>query len=797
MNVSSVQGQGFTFFDDSSDPDYYDPSWGFFNSPSFLELKNQSKFPVSNLHVYSGLNSLRLNWNSQSGGDWAIAVASVGWVAHDVNTVDSIVFFAYSENLVSASDLPKIFIEDINNVKTPPTLLSDYNGDLEPGVWKKFSVPLDIFKSNPGSADLSKIKTIFFAQNDPDGINHTIFIDEVKMIPAGNADITPPAAPENVIAEGFDMHIDLSWKANSEPDLKNYYIYKVVNGENHLIASVSKEQTYYVDFLGQHNLNATYRISAVDSSNNESALSDSVSAVTDEMNDAELLTMVEKATFRYFWDFAHPVSGLIREGYLSHPENIVTTGGTGFGIMAILVGIQRGFITRDEGISRILKILNFLINNADRFHGVFPHWMDGETGKVIPFSSKDDGGDLVETAFLMQGLLTARKYFNLTTSEEIQIRNLITQIWEGVEWDWYRRNPNSNYLYWHWSPNYGWDLNVRIVGWNETMITYLLAIASPTHPVPPSLYKSGWAGSSNYVNGKTFYNYKLDVGWDYGGPLFFAHYSFLGFDPRNKKDDFTNYFVNNRNHTLINRAYCIDNPKGFAGYNDSTWGLSASFDPSGYSVHEPVNNDNGTVTPTAAISSIVYTPDESMAVLRNLYRHYGNKLWGIFGFKDAFNPTENWYSENYLAIDEGPIILMIENYRSQLLWNYFMQNQEITDMLDSIGFVDDPTSIEEEIIPSTYKISLSNYPNPFNPATTIKYSVPTSSPLVKGRIEEGFVTLKVYDILGREVATLMNKKQKPGNYEISFSAENLSSGVYLLKLTVENKSVTRKMILLR
>ena len=407
--------------------------------------------------------------------------------------------------------------------------------------------------------------------------------------------------------------------------------------------------------------------------------SDTVEAATRVFSDDELLDMVQQYTFRYFWDFADPASGMARERNTS--GNTVTSGGSGFGIMAMLVGIERGFITRDQGIARMQKILTFL-ENADRFHGAWSHWIDGNTGHVIPFSQQDNGGDLVETGFLVQGLLAARNYFNHDTPAEQGIAQKITDLWEAVEWDWYRQN-NSNVLYWHWSPDNNWAINMQIRGWNEAAIIYILAIASPTHGVPASLWQTGWAGNSNYVNGKTFYGYKLDVGWDKGGPLFFAHYSFLGFDPRHKKDAYANYFINNRNHTLINRAYCIDNPQNFTGYSENCWGLTASDDPDGYMAHEPVSGrDNGTITPTASLSSMPYTPEESINALKYLYRNLGKKIWGPMGFYDAFNQKRNWYTTSYLAIDQGPIIDMIENYRSQLLWNNFMANTEIQQALD-------------------------------------------------------------------------------------------------------------------
>jgi hypothetical protein len=598
-----------------------------------------------------------------------------------------------------------------------------------------------------------------------------------------------PAVPQNFTVKAYEKHFDLSWDANTEPNLWGYYIYRFVDTTFKRIAFVRSDTRFYIDFVDSMDVTRIYKIAAFDSSNNESALSDSVEAVTSPMSDEDFLDMVQEATFRYFWDYAHPVSGLARERLNS--GNVVTTGGSGFGVMAILVGMERGYITRNEGAERILKILNFL-SNADRFHGVWSHWMNGQTGKVIPFSQYDNGGDLVETSFMIQGLLAARQYFDQSNEDENNIRNLITDLWESVEWTWYQRASFSNYLYWHWSPNFGWQMNFKLIGWNETMIAYLLGIASPTYPIPASLYHNGWAGESSYTNGNTFYGHKLFVGWNYGGPLFFAHYSFLGFDPRNKKDAYANYFINNRNHTLINRAYCITNPKSHPGYNENTWGLTASDNPFGYSAHEPYNNDNGTITPTAALSSFPYTPEESMGALKNFYRTYGKKLWGVYGFRDAFNIREDWFASSYLAIDQGPIIVMIENHRTQLLWNLFMSNPEIQPMLDSIGFTADLTSINEnEIIPAEFILE-GNYPNPFNPSTTIVFQLPASQN----------VQISIYNIMGEKIKELINEELPAGKNNIFWNGKNdnnivVTSGTYIYRLNVEGKIYSGKMLLLK
>jgi hypothetical protein len=437
--------------------------------------------------------------------------------------------------------------------------------------------------------------------------------------------------------------------------------------------------------------NYQYYIKALTIAGDALEASDITTVAISLFTDDQMLDMVQAYTFRYFYEYGHPTSGMARERLGS--GDIVTSGGTGFGIMALVTGIHRGYITREEGVNRMLKIVSFL-QFADRFHGVFPHWMNGKTGDVVPFSTFDNGGDLVETAFLMEGLLCARQYFDQDTPSENALRDIITSLWEDVEWDHYSRN-NSGVLYWHWSPNYGWQMNFPIRGYNEALIVYLLAIASPTHPVPPSYWTSGWAGAG-YTNGNTWYGYKLYVGPNFGGPLFFAHYSFLGFDPRGIKDQFANYFVQNHNHTMINRTWCVNNPLHHEGYGMDCWGLTASDDPWGYLAHAPgAGTDNGTITPAAAIPSMPYTPVESMSALKHFYRVYGEHLWGEYGFYDAFNPGENWFAASYLAIDQGPIIDMIENYRSGLLWNQFMDNPEIAPALEAIGFEADPVSTHQ------------------------------------------------------------------------------------------------------
>lgn len=429
--------------------------------------------------------------------------------------------------------------------------------------------------------------------------------------------------------------------------------------------------------------------------NKPSASADKRTAsVADTLSDDALMDTVQRRTFQYFWEGGEPYSGMARERY--HIDNVypaggpevVTSGGSGFGIMAILSGIDRGYVTRQEGFQRMEKIVTFL-EKADRFKGAYPHWWNGETGKVLPFDTKDNGGDLVETAFLMQGLLAVHQYYADGTQEEKALAARIDKLWREVDWNFYRQN-GQNVLYWHWSPTDGWAMDFPVHGYNECMIMYILAAASPTHGVPAAVYNEGWAQNGEIVSPHTVEGIKLHLRYQgtQAGPLFWAQYSFLGLNPTGLQDKYCpSYFNEMRNLTLVNRAYCIRNPKHYVGFGPDCWGLTASYSVNGYAAHAPnEREDLGVISPTAALSSIVYTPEYSLQVMRHLY-NMGEKVFGPYGFYDAFSETDNWYPKRYLAIDQGPIVVMIENYRSGLLWNLFMSHPDVQNGLKKLGLM--------------------------------------------------------------------------------------------------------------
>lgn len=592
-------------------------------------------------------------------------------------------FSGYSQMLVD------VYIPSGSALFQSNGLIGIWSSNWLPGNWscgntvpsehdKWFTIRMNINSFNTGA--LNYISALVFENYGADA--GMLYVDNIRLV---------SFKPEGLTAAGHDSRIDLRWQPIEGAAGWNIYRADSATGPFAKINSDVHCLNVYSDFLGTNGLTKYYYVTSV-LGGGESVPSEIVSASTYAMTDEQFLNSVEEATFRFFWDYAHPAGGLTRDYY--EPGNVTNQcalGGTGMGLMTICVGAERGFVSRADAAQRVLKIMNFLNDVTPRYHGAWAHFADGYTGQTIAaINTYDDGADLVETAYIAQGLLTVRQYFNNPNDAvETQIRSLAAQMWEGIDWYWFLRRSEEGYenneaLYWHWSPNYGWAMNMPIRGYNECQIVYLLAIASPTHPIPPSCYYNGWA-AYGYKNGNTYYGYKQWVG-GFESCMFFTHYTHLGFDPRSKYDNFCNYFDNSRNIALIDRAYCIANPKGYADYSELVWGMTASYTPWGYGAQAPGGPDNGTISPTAALSSTPYTPTESIATMRHFYHNYDGKLWGPFGFTDAFNPTFNWYSPCYIAIDQGPIMIMLENYRTGLCWNLFMSNPEIAPMLDAIGW---------------------------------------------------------------------------------------------------------------
>jgi hypothetical protein len=664
-------------------------------------VKNiQGKLPVSDAIFFTPGNALELQFVSSPKGKWTAAVQYHQLRGiDDFKDADQLSFWLFARQ-GNQQSLPLVSL-NLGNRHSEKIKLDNYITDFKADTWTQVRIPLVAFsKSGVRSVEVQGIE---FSQNGMLSSEGHLYLDQIEILPAAFIAIVLDKPPVLLSTKGYEQHIDITWKKEVNTLIKYIKIYRSFDGKDFNAVGIQPPTiSGYSDFIGLRDGVIHYKLTYLDQQYNETGFSNVLSASVKAMSDDELLDMVQQSHFRYYWDGAEPNSGLALEN-IPGRSHMIATGASGFGIMAIISAAHRGFITREQAVERFVKITDFLLK-ADRFHGVFPHFLDGETGKTVPFfGNRDNGGDLVETSFLMQGLLAARQYFTRKDARETSIRNAITKLWDEVEWDWYRRTKDSDFLYWHWSPDQAWVIDHRLIGWNETMITYFLAIASKTHPIPPSMYYTGWASQSaiaakyradwgqttdgaTYTNGNTYYGIELPVGVSNGGPLFFVHYSFLGLNPHQFTDKYVNYFENNKRIAEINLRYCIENPNKHKGYGEDFWGLTASDGTDNYSADEPtVRGDKGKLTATGALASFPYTPEASMKALRNYYRNYGQYLYGYYGFRDAIDLDKNWCSPIYMGLNQAPVVVMIENYRSKLLWDLFMANTEVQQGVEKLN----------------------------------------------------------------------------------------------------------------
>jgi hypothetical protein len=692
------------FFDTALSSGSYHYSSGQASGASRIALVD-GKLPITTAHFISGPNALRLAWTSAKGGNWSAEIDSYRWRNRPTRWAGTTLYlWAWSDAPIAARDLPQLALvqaleKDWSNNPTAPLPLADFTGDIPARRWVRIAIPLTRFQpTGIGGFDPSRVRSLVLSQGAAvDGKAHQLILDDLRLQPDPGPSAMPPA-PAGLTATGYERHVLLQWQSDPDPDIAQYVVYRSLDGGAWKPVGVQRAGvTRYVDWVGRPNARALYRISARTSALAESPQSNQAAAATHPMTDDQLLTMVQDASFHYYWDAAEPNSGMALE---SQPgdDDMVALGASGFGVMAMIVAADRGFVPREAAVQRMLKITRFL-EHADRFHGAWAHFMSGRTGRAIPhFQIYDDGADLVETSFMMQGLLAARGYYTRDTPDERELRARITKLWEGVDWDWFRATPTRDALYWHWSPDYGWEIHFRLEGWNEVMITYLLAVASPTHPVPPSIYYTGYTGHAGYGTPRTYFGITTTQSYippsktspGSTGPLFFTHYSYLGYDPRGVRDRYSDYFKSNRALARISQAYSIANPLHFKGYGADSWGLTAVDGPDDeYHEYKPFLTDDGTIAPTGAVSSYAYTPQASLAAIKHWYRDLGEQLWGIYGFRDAFNQQEDWYSGITMGLNQAPQTVMIENGRTGLVWRAFMSNPEIREMQRKLGLVAD------------------------------------------------------------------------------------------------------------
>lgn len=809
--VSFSQGKPDVVVFDEDDPigqGYYDASYGFASGGSTLTLRGpgNDKLIIDTAHYYTGHNSGLLQWKSASGGNWKIFVASIGWASRDVSGYDSVIIFVNGPSAISAANLPKVGLESSTNVSTPTVsmgsyLLSGVDGDST--TWQRVSIPLNAFEPY-GGFSLSNFKDVNFSQGIADNTLNTLWIDNIRIVAKVSVvDTTIPRAPQNLITLAGDKSAMLYWDPNTESNLLGYNIYRSfalagtytkinpspVTSPSFADLNVSNGQTYY------------YFVRAVNTNQNESPNSDTV-AVTPKgfVSDDEFLELLQRTAFNYFWYEANPSNGLIRDR--SEPTSAASIAAVGFGLTAIGIAIDHGWITRPAGADRTLTTLTTFWRQPQGseatgkigYKGWFYHFLNMKT------AVREGSSELspIDTGLLLAGILYARQYFDGSDPTEVQIRALADSIFNRVDWTWMTNGDSS--LTMGWYPESGF-LGARWIGYNEAMILNLLGIGANINPLPPSVWNS-WLSGYDWA---TYYGYSF-VPFP---PLFGHQYShcwvdFRGIADSYMKDKGITYFENSRRATLAQREYCIANPGGYPGYGSNIWGLTACDGPGstgfyGYIARgaPPPQNDDGTIAPTAPGGSIPFTPEYSIPALRHMYDVYREYIWTAYGFRDAFNLKANWWGPDVIGIDQGPIIIMAENYRTGHVWQVFMRNTEIQRGLQRAGF-SPVTEVAQSYngLPEHYTLE-QNYPNPFsargrsayggNPSTEIRYSIP----------EDGWVTIRVFDLLGRDVMTVVNEYKKAGNHSVRLDGSSLPSGVYFYRMSVNGTTLVRKMMVLR
>gem|GEM_PF-66203 len=690
ISVLSVAQVDIVVFDedDITGSGFYDASWGFTSGGSTLTMAGSGdKLKIDTDHFYAGNNSGLLQWKSVSGGNWHIFVSSPAWQTRNAGTYDTLVFYLNSRTAISSANLPYIALESDNNVSTPKRTIGTYipaGLDADSTTWQRIPIPITSFAPY-GSFNLSQFKDVNFSQNTADNTSYTLWFDDVRLVQ--KIDTVYPAQPHGLVSRSGDSSVVLHWDSNSETELAGYNIYRSTS----LNGSYSKQNTSIVDLLSYADVNVGngtpyyYCLKAINVFGFESPASDTISVTPHTFaSDDEFLDYVQQTATDFFWYEASPTTGLIRDRNQTGVASSIAS--VGFGLTAICNAVDHGWLSRSEARDRTLVTLKTFwekpqgsaSSGTSGYKGFFYHFLDMNTG-LRAWSSELSS---IDTGLLLAGILDAKQYYTGSDTVEKQIRTLADSIFNRVDWNWMRNSGSS--LTMGWFPESGF-IGARWIGYNEAMILYFMGLGSPTYAFPLN-YWSSWTSGYSW---QTHYGYSF-VNFP---PLFGHQYSHCWVDFRNIQDSYMRtkgitYAENTRRATLAQRAYCIANPGSFAGYGSNIWGLTACDGPSGYAARggPPAQNDDGTIAPTAAGGSLPFAPEVCIPALREMYSKYRAKIWTGYGFRDAFNIGSDWWGPDVIGIDEGPIAIMIENYRTQKVWNRFMQNPVIQTGLVRAGF---------------------------------------------------------------------------------------------------------------
>jgi len=781
--MNSINAQDVYFFSDGTDDNFYDQGIVAVNNLGASDFEYthppggeqwNDKVPCSTT-AYKGSTSLKFNYTSSASGNWFVSIFRNDWSEADISGLDSLSFYIYSETEFPGAALPLIGLKAINvsgagEVSSSLYELSDYNGDIPSSTWTRITFPLDIIMNDGANStmDFSRAKAVTFNQSEDDNSSRIILIDEITAYKT-IGDIPPVAV---FTATGYDSHAELTWEQPSAG--LSYRIYSSSDDGVSFRLVTETDADFYMDFVteDERNKNITYRIVAT-AQDKESDPNEETVEIRD-FTDDELMDMVQRYSFRYFWEGAHQETGMALERSNGNGRT-AASGATGMGLMAMIVAHEREYQPKGLVKDRILMILDFL-ETCDRHHGAWSHWYNADTKKTQPFSEKDDGGDMVETSFVAAGLIAVKNYFTGTDTKSVLIREKADQLWKEIDWTWYRQG-GQNTIYWHWSPNTDFEMNMQVRGWNEALITYIMAASSPTYGIPKAVYTAGWARNGNIVNRRMFYSIPIELSPNWGGPLFWLHYTHLGINPHGLVDEYADYWQEHVNTTKIHYEYAIDNPLGHTNYSAKCWGLTASDDPYGYTAHKPWDNDNGTISPTAALSSMPYLPGKVMKALKYFYRDRGEDLFGKYGPYDAFNDKLDWVKESYIGIDQGPIVVMIENHRTGLLWNNVMIDSDVQAGLEELGFEYSTNTDRTPVNPGTFEV----FPNPGAGKVRISYPEWNNN-------NPAIITLYAMD--GRLI-----RSEKLSHPDLQLNWSDLQDGIYLVRLEYAEISLQTRLVI--
>jgi hypothetical protein len=786
--VNGLKAQEVHFFSDGTDNTYYDQ--GVVDVANLGESAFEYTYPPVSPQwndkvpcvttAFKGASSLKFNYTSSPSGNWNVTIHRNDWSSADLSGMDSISMYVYTQTELSNTSLPLIGVKAVNKSGTGDVVskyyqLADYNQTIAASTWTRVKLPLSLIfdDADNDQLDFTQVKAVVFNQSETDNSSRLIYIDEITAFKS--IDIVPPITELELA--GYDSHVELNWTIPMS-DL-SYRIYASFDqGQNYELRGETTED-YYLDFVPESakNSSISYRVVAF-YQEKESDPTEKSTEVKD-FSDEELLDLVQEYTFRYFWEGVHQQTGMTLERSNGNGTT-VASGASGMGLMAMIIAHERDYRSREDIKDRILLILDFL-ENCDRHHGAWSHWYNAETLKTLPFSTKDNGGDIVETAYVAQALIALRNYFMGSDNKSNQIREKASLLWSQIEWDWYKQD-DQNVLSWHWSPDYNFEMELKVRGWNEAVVTYIMAASSSDYSISKEVYEQGWANSGGMLNNNEYYGFEINLSPEWGGPMFYIHYSHLGINPKGLKDKYADYWTEHVNTSKIHHAYAVANPNGHKNYSDKCWGLTASDDPYDYTAHSPMTNDNGTISPTAALASMPYTPEESMKALKYFYRERGSELFGKYGFYDAFNDNLDWVQESYIGIDQGPIVIMIENHRTGLLWENVMKDTEVQNGLNKLEIQYQVTSVPKELKLKIGKMMV--FPNPNNGKFVLS---------IENTFEQkNDFKFQLYRTDGK---LIMSKKLKILKSTAIINLPDLPNGTYLVQLSNHEISYEAKLML--